>query len=1411
MKGLFGLRLCRPAGPILVLGLTAFLGVVVGQSSQRRGGAGGATARPATQTTSVSRGYGRDANSVAGSSSPSSSTVSSGVTGLQCDFEEPCAWTWSGGFVLANAANASRTGGGALEGAAPATDSSRNATGHFLYYGLRSVEPKDKDSQRGNVSSPWFGQAALQRCTLVFSMHATALLDGALVVLLTNPNHTWEVRKVHANSMNQWQTFQVPLGRQDPPFMVSLEVLPGRTVPGHVALDDIRLLDCVQKPRRNGTCLESQFQCGNQLCIDRQEVCDIHADCPDAEDEREECEKVPQWARCSFEEGDAAVDTSDPTICGWRNKQRPGNGEWHLMSGENTTIKYAPIRDHTTDSEKGHYVCAVGRSFGHEAVLESPEWPQLPYYHMNHDSAYFNSCHIRFYHYADKKLKPYGLTVYAVELDPRHASGLRHEVWTLSLNDEGPWMRIVRHLPPLKHPFTLRFVAQFNLRRLGCVAVDDVSLSPECFGIGVPENETREHPRGGGSGLDFPDTPPPEKIFPGNITKSYNFSSCGVKGRFGPTPSDCSSWYGNGTTKVVVLTKRQQAGVQVWVVPHTGLYTVFVRGARGGLGLSRACNTTGALIRATFHWEEGDRIHVLVGQRGTDACENPNQRIQEQCGKTSKRSALDSIQMISRGGGGGGGGATALFKVDSRTGEMIPLVVAAGGGGHSAAAAASGDGSDVAVQGRGFQDPQSPGNGLSAPEGKGPGGGGGWNDSSAEPNAADEPTAGRALSDGAAGGAVCADAAPWNAAGGFGGGGGGCAGGGGGGGWKGGDAAISDHAQRSGHGGTSFVHPSRLEAASLPTACKIGAEPVDDVLGQSDKGFGDAMVVMVSAADAQCPCRQMCLARTLSPASFKCACPRGYRLARDGLSCLAMSGDSRQNGEYKLPTHHLVVIILCILVTVAVILFFVVGFPRCPGSRKKLPSSLSPEPLGNNPEVQLSRLRQATGMVTEYNPNYEFGGSTCTLQDLNDIPRENLTLVKALGQGAFGEVYQGFLLPAAVPTSPTSPVSEGAPPLASAAADVPVAVKTLPELSSPESEKDFVTEACIMSKFNHPNIVRFIGVCFEKMPRFIVLELLAGGDLKSFLRESRPKPSIPPSLTMTDLLNLAIDVAKGCQYLEDKHFIHRDIAARNCLLTTKGPGRVVKIADFGMARDIYRADYYRKGGKAMLPVKWMPPEAFLDGMFTSKTDVWSFGVLLWEVMSMGYMPYPGRGNQEVMQLVTSGGRLEPPANCPGPVYHVMTQCWHATPEERPTFGTILERLGYCLQDPDVTSAPLPVFHRPPSRERDTTVMRPPNPDNVCLQVYRSERSEVQSPGSEDYLIPMPSSNYSLSTERTELQSASSSLDSMDKLLGSGAGNGTGEPNQKEASWETSFTTTPPDELPIRAPLQQPYTNIALNC
>uniref|UniRef100_A0A8K9V8S9 Tyrosine-protein kinase receptor n=1 Tax=Oncorhynchus mykiss TaxID=8022 RepID=A0A8K9V8S9_ONCMY len=296
---------------------------------------------------------------------------------------------------------------------------------------------------------------------------------------------------------------------------------------------------------------------------------------------------------------------------------------------------------------------------------------------------------------------------------------------------------------------------------------------------------------------------------------------------------------------------------------------------------------------------------------------------------------------------------------------------------------------------------------------------------------------------------------------------------------------------------------------------------------------------------------------------------------------------------------------------------------------------------------------------------------------------------RALGHGAFGEVYEGQVL--GMNGENTA---------------MQVAIKTLPEICSEQDEMDFLMEALIMSKFSHQNIVRCIGVSLQILPRFILLELMTGGDMKSFLRQNRPKTSQSSSLTMLELLHVARDIAFGCRYLEENHFIHRDIAARNCLLTCPGPDRVAKIGDFGMARDIYRASYYRKGGRAMLPVKWMPPEAFMEGIFTCKTDTWSFGVLLWEIFSLGYMPYPCKTNQEVLEFVTSGGRMDPPKSCPGPVYRIMTQCWQHCPEHRPNFSTILERINYCTQDPDVINTPLPVEYGPTIEEDLSTVICP---------------------------------------------------------------------------------------------------------
>ncbi|XP_060071650.1 tyrosine-protein kinase receptor-like [Ylistrum balloti] len=283
---------------------------------------------------------------------------------------------------------------------------------------------------------------------------------------------------------------------------------------------------------------------------------------------------------------------------------------------------------------------------------------------------------------------------------------------------------------------------------------------------------------------------------------------------------------------------------------------------------------------------------------------------------------------------------------------------------------------------------------------------------------------------------------------------------------------------------------------------------------------------------------------------------------------------------------------------------------------------------------------------------------------IRNIPRSKIRLVSMIGKGAFGEVFYGLLAD-----------------VAHLRKELPVAIKTLPSLCSEQTKSEFFFEAIILSKFKHPNIIRFLGISIDDRSMFLILELMEGGDLRTFVRDARPREKGEcSSLSILDLLKLSCDIAKGCQYLESNKFIHRDIAARNCLLTEKGPNRVAKIGDFGMARDILRTNYYRKNGAAMIPVKWMPPEAFMDGVFTSKTDVWAFGVVLWEVFTMGFVPYPGKTNAEVMKYVLGNGRLNQPPLCSGELYELMMKCWKTKPKERPSFVSIAESMSKIKQE-----------------------------------------------------------------------------------------------------------------------------------
>ncbi|XP_069707856.1 proto-oncogene tyrosine-protein kinase ROS [Phaenicophaeus curvirostris] len=314
-------------------------------------------------------------------------------------------------------------------------------------------------------------------------------------------------------------------------------------------------------------------------------------------------------------------------------------------------------------------------------------------------------------------------------------------------------------------------------------------------------------------------------------------------------------------------------------------------------------------------------------------------------------------------------------------------------------------------------------------------------------------------------------------------------------------------------------------------------------------------------------------------------------------------------------------------------------------------------------DKELAQLRVAAETVGLANACYAISilPSQAEIESLPAFPRDKLNLHKLLGSGAFGEVYEGTAVDI----------------LADGSGETKVAVKTLKKGATDHEKSEFLKEAHLMSKFDHPHILKLLGVCLLNEPQYLILELMEAGDLLSYLRGARKQKLQSPLLTVADLLDICLDVCKGCVYLEKMHFIHRDLAARNCLVSEKGyesSTRVVKIGDFGLARDVYKNDYYRKTGEGLLPVRWMAPESLIDGVFTNRSDVWAFGVLVWEILTLGEQPYPGFSNTEVLHHVRSGGRLESPNNCSDDLCNLMTRCWAPEPHNRPTFSYIHDKL-----------------------------------------------------------------------------------------------------------------------------------------
>ncbi|GFY61092.1 hypothetical protein TNIN_449201 [Trichonephila inaurata madagascariensis] len=277
------------------------------------------------------------------------------------------------------------------------------------------------------------------------------------------------------------------------------------------------------------------------------------------------------------------------------------------------------------------------------------------------------------------------------------------------------------------------------------------------------------------------------------------------------------------------------------------------------------------------------------------------------------------------------------------------------------------------------------------------------------------------------------------------------------------------------------------------------------------------------------------------------------------------------------------------------------------------------------------------------------------------IAREKISFVQTLGEGAFGRVFLGTV-DYLTPDEPTTLV----------------AVKTLKDTETEDAKADFEREAELLANLQHTNIIKFYGVSTDGEALMMIFEYMEHGDLNNFLRDRSPntnslKEDRPkyPELTVQDLIYISSQIAAGMDYLASQHFIHRDLATRNCLV---GDHLIVKIGDFGMSRDIYSTDYYRVGRHNMLPIRWMPPESILYRKFTMESDIWSFGVVLWEIFSFGKQPWYELSNHEVIQQVTAQKVLPTPPNCPEEIYQLMLSCWKNKPHERISMKNIYMQL-----------------------------------------------------------------------------------------------------------------------------------------
>ncbi|XP_039201789.1 ephrin type-A receptor 3 isoform X1 [Crotalus tigris] len=355
--------------------------------------------------------------------------------------------------------------------------------------------------------------------------------------------------------------------------------------------------------------------------------------------------------------------------------------------------------------------------------------------------------------------------------------------------------------------------------------------------------------------------------------------------------------------------------------------------------------------------------------------------------------------------------------------------------------------------------------------------------------------------------------------------------------------------------------------------------------------------------------------------------------------------------SFSISSENSQVVMIAVSAAVAIILLTIVVYiliGRFCGHNKSKHGSDEKRLYFGNGHLKLPGLRTYVDPHTYEDPNlavHEFA---------RELEASSIAIDKVVGAGEFGEVCSGRLR---LPSKK----------------EISVAIKTLKVGYTEKQRRDFLGEASIMGQFDHPNIIRLEGVVTKSKPVMIVTEYMENGSLDSFLRKHDAQ------FTVIQLVGMLRGIASGMKYLSDMGYVHRDLAARNILINSN---LVCKVSDFGLSRileDDPEAAYTTRGGK--IPIRWTSPEAIAYRKFTSASDAWSYGIVLWEVMSYGERPYWEMSNQDVIKAVEEGYRLPPPMDCPAALYQMMLDCWQKDRNNRPKFEQIVSILDKLIRNP----------------------------------------------------------------------------------------------------------------------------------